>query len=1210
MKRTGALLLCVLFLGLLTGVVHGQSGPRGEWMAGYVKMEKADKAMTSGSSSDALGLYREALEVFERVRRKYPSWNSALLNYRINYCKEQIEKLGKTVGKESSSMGKESLQKLAKEQYTTITKLSDERKTLQSRVEVLTEALERARGEAARNASIETSLAETTRVNGELKEQVRLLELKLADSVREVERLKAKAGLADQLKRVEEDMKLVNEQLVKSQNSLTEARLEHEKLVREGKQQKMLLEGVTRERDDLNTALKVVRELSTARKKENEVLRARFTTVEQRVLDLEGALKIREEELSRRDARLKQVVAEMDELRNLKAVEAEAGRKAQVEELKSLRGTLEQLSVLEEGKQGSANAIARRRMLEDLATSLEAKDVELSRLAKQMASLFADRERLMALEEELAGVRRDLESERGESKRQRAQALTSQENAMALRGEFERVSAQLATAEKQCTALAVQLEDLRKGRLAQRQETGLKTEEMQSMQDRLTASENGRKQVEAQLTAQVALAGRLETEAKGLRERVQALETARVEREKAFEASRKSLGVDVAKAQAETLYERERLSLSEKQKTSLEGTVAALETDLKKSREQVRQLREQLSGSDAALSELQKAYERLMQRGAAGEAADKLTAQAEAHRKESQAFANLESMLQAQSGKLGEHEKTLRALKEQYDVRTAELLAAEKAQSEQKSRIAALETKISGLEEELKMVGDQLAASKKEASGLEDSMGEMRAKVVSLEAEKRLMADKVGVVDGMTSVVASVQEEIEKGEAIRKRLRQQVAVYESQLREAQVKIRDLEKTAKDMASKGDDAVAQRMQDLQDKLTAAETRVRALESVLSDGDMSSLPKAMDESQAVRENVALKKMNEALSRQNKLLQDQSALQSERLAQSNKRVIELERTSGGATAEGAATGDKALANERAARVEAESRAMTAEVRVQASEAQLATLQAQIDLLKAGGATANASEGTAPSARAERERRDREREALVKGYVRQGLDAERQGKVEAARWNYEKVLSMDSSNKVALQQLGQLAYKAGDDATAIKYLKRAFYHDPDDSKTLFALGFSYARQNQPDWAVSMMGRAVALNPDDAAMARVYGATLVQLGWSDAGEREFRRALKLNPKEKDAAFNLAVLLMSSASETGRGMTFDTLTKLREKAGTSMKQLSDASSAKSVQACVEWLTALSKPALNRFAEAKKWYDEAKKLGVEPDPALEAVLNQK
>ena len=192
------------------------------------------------------------------------------------------------------------------------------------------------------------------------------------------------------------------------------------------------------------------------------------------------------------------------------------------------------------------------------------------------------------------------------------------------------------------------------------------------------------------------------------------------------------------------------------------------------------------------------------------------------------------------------------------------------------------------------------------------------------------------------------------------------------------------------------------------------------------------------------------------------------------------------------------------------------------------------------------------------ERRRREREKDAVLKGYLRQAIDAEKQEKVEAAQWNYQKVLEMEPENRIALQRLGIIAANLGNDQDTIKYLQRAFRQDPDDPDTLFALGYSLIRQSEPDWAVSMLARAVALNPKNPDIARTYGMALATLGWTQAAEIQLEKAYNLKKEDAEAPLALAILLGSS-----------------------------------------------KPP--RIDEAKKWYQIALQNGAQHDPGLDAVL---
>ena len=197
-------------------------------------------------------------------------------------------------------------------------------------------------------------------------------------------------------------------------------------------------------------------------------------------------------------------------------------------------------------------------------------------------------------------------------------------------------------------------------------------------------------------------------------------------------------------------------------------------------------------------------------------------------------------------------------------------------------------------------------------------------------------------------------------------------------------------------------------------------------------------------------------------------------------------------------------------------------------------------------------------PDMQEERRRREREKDAVLKGYLRQAIDAEKQEKVEAAQWNYQKVLEMEPENRIALQRLGIIAANLGNDQDTIKYLQRAFRQDPDDPDTLFALGYSLIRRSEPDWAVSMLARAVALNPQNPDIARTYGMALATLGWTQAAEIQLEKAHNLKKEDPEAPLALAILLGSA-----------------------------------------------KPP--RIEEAKKWYQIAIQNGAQRDPGLDAVL---
>ena len=188
----------------------------------------------------------------------------------------------------------------------------------------------------------------------------------------------------------------------------------------------------------------------------------------------------------------------------------------------------------------------------------------------------------------------------------------------------------------------------------------------------------------------------------------------------------------------------------------------------------------------------------------------------------------------------------------------------------------------------------------------------------------------------------------------------------------------------------------------------------------------------------------------------------------------------------------------------------------------------------------------------------RERERKKMVANYLKQGSDSELQNKPEAAMFNYQKALELDSDNVIALQRLGIIAARQGNDRDTVKYLKQAFRFDTDNIDTLLALGFAQARLGEASWAVAYLGRAVALSPDNAYAAKIYGSALFNLGWTQAAESQLKNAYKLDPQSPEAPYNLAVLYATA----------------------------------------------EKP---DFKEAAKWYKIAIANGAQRDPGLDATL---
>jgi len=61
--------------------------------AAYARLSKADEAREAHQWAEAARLYREALFIYTELNKQYPDWQPAVVGFRLNYCRGQIEKL-------------------------------------------------------------------------------------------------------------------------------------------------------------------------------------------------------------------------------------------------------------------------------------------------------------------------------------------------------------------------------------------------------------------------------------------------------------------------------------------------------------------------------------------------------------------------------------------------------------------------------------------------------------------------------------------------------------------------------------------------------------------------------------------------------------------------------------------------------------------------------------------------------------------------------------------------------------------------------------------------------------------------------------------------------------------------------------------------------------------------------------------------------------
>ena len=1243
---------------------------RAEWMGGFQKMENADQAAETNVVG-ALELYKESLAIFENVRRKYPQWNPTLLNYRINYCQQKIRDMEMKLEKQANTLSSDDLLALNKRQAKQLQDTENARKELADRVAFLTEALQRAREEAAKGAGYEATAANLAAAKANHEREVTNLRMQikaLDDKVQDLSKQGSKADeLSKELNNLSKRLTETTFELETLRTSFNQKKKEYDALERDHKQLK-------RNYYDKETALGVSNGLAESRKQELVTLRNSVTSAEMKIklleknkAELEGQLAA----LRRHEQELLYDIATQKRLREADAV-----------------------------------TIGQLRAGADQALISQAEGKRLS------GELDAARQKLKANEEAMAAMNITIADLREKYNQARAQTIASEEKNLENMSQLARIKDKQKKAEERALQLNMELEEAKIL-------LGKSKSDAEAQQKMLSDFENvanDRQELGRKLKVQTELARRQETQIAEQNEKIRNLEEKILENAKASNAKLLNVGneLESSKAKANGL---------EKELISEKGKLLAAERQLIGAREE----NERLAKKELELLKLKQDYDKLQKdsvnagrlvevenalRRSKAENEDmalKLTNSEKALEKEKQDTVRLNEQLKAAKELCDKKDTQLADNTNDYTEKlrlaNAEQDALRKQLQEQRELLVkernALELKYSQLERSFtagnesmqKQLKSLLQAQEEnrayavQVMELNKKLGEQTTarnnadeEIKELKEEKKLLDAKVQVVDGLTKTVSDLEEQIkeqrkmlektqEEAEAQQRKADAKYVSYETRLKEKDQIIGDLRANVadtptwlarlKEMERKYDAEVKNKatlealLIDLENRLKVAQGAAdtysrearkareeqaqavrRAEEAARAEGESKAAMqaateranKAVQEAQAAHKEAeeaknkaaeaarnaqaiqakaeaeaaeALRKVEEAhnkLQSLEKSVNDEIHIKEEQIKQLNANLAQLKKQNATQEEMIKAVGEleklkkehDVLLSKTANMLEKE-RQNVHKTETRASEEALnaAKLAAEVKELRARQTSAEAQAANYAkdlaianlrlqqtqdenSKQANNRKsmqdddlrytREREKATLVKGFLRQGTEAERQGKVEAAKYNYQQALALDADNKLALQRMGLLASSAGNDTEASRYLNQAFKFDPDDIDTLLALGYAQARLGHSDWAVSYLGRAVALQPKNGDAVRLYGAALFTMGWTQAAENQLNQAIKLNAKDAEAQYNLAVLLST----------------------------------------------LEPP---RLDEASKWYKLAIKNGAQPDPGLDKVLGR-
>jgi len=139
-------------------------------------------------------------------------------------------------------------------------------------------------------------------------------------------------------------------------------------------------------------------------------------------------------------------------------------------------------------------------------------------------------------------------------------------------------------------------------------------------------------------------------------------------------------------------------------------------------------------------------------------------------------------------------------------------------------------------------------------------------------------------------------------------------------------------------------------------------------------------------------------------------------------------------------------------------------------------------------------------------------------------GLTWYLRGSPEIAEKHYQKALALSPAHAGALNNLGYIWYERKLYAEAIRFFEKALDESPDLMEARFHLAVSLMAMNQLDKAERLLGELTRQYPDLARAWSTWGVLAIQRGDLEKAEDRFKRALAEDPRQWDAAKNLAAL--------------------------------------------------------------------------------------
>jgi tetratricopeptide (TPR) repeat protein len=147
------------------------------------------------------------------------------------------------------------------------------------------------------------------------------------------------------------------------------------------------------------------------------------------------------------------------------------------------------------------------------------------------------------------------------------------------------------------------------------------------------------------------------------------------------------------------------------------------------------------------------------------------------------------------------------------------------------------------------------------------------------------------------------------------------------------------------------------------------------------------------------------------------------------------------------------------------------------------------------------------------------------------------KQGNLDQGFKQFHRIIEIDPTNADAYYFLGTIYNFRHNTAKAIEYLKKARDADSDEHDTHYRLAQAFHNLDMTSNAHLEYQRTLALKPSHTKAMNGIGWIYYNSGDRDAAISEWKKTLKVNPKDRDAIFNLAKAyndLAWEAKEMGR----------------------------------------------------------------------------